>query len=225
MNMLPRTLEPEVMDGDHDADEYNNINHQQVNEAFAVDFLKLPNLGNDCLDLGTGTALIPIEICKRSDSIRIMALDASVSMLELARYQLELAGIIDRIQLAHGDVKRLVFEDEYFDAVVSNSLVHHLPEPDGFFREAWRVLRPGGWLFVRDLCRPSEANEVERLVELHAAGETDFSKQLLRQSLHAALTLDEIRDLLGPFGIPESAIQTTSDRHWTVAVKKPHTSS
>lgn len=218
--MLPRTLEPEVMDGKDEADEYDNINHQQVNEAFAVDFLKLPDLGLDCLDLGTGTALIPIEICKRSDAMRIMALDAAVPMLELARYRLEMAGIIDRIQLTHGDVKQLVFDDEYFDAVISNSLAHHLAEPADLFREAWRVLRPKGRLFIRDLCRPATAEEVERLVELHAAGETDFSKQLLRQSLHAGLTLDEVRKLCGTFGIPSDAVQMTSDRHWTVSVQK-----
>ncbi len=219
--MIPRTLEPEVMDGELDATEYDNMNHQQVNAAFAVDFLATPGLGIDCLDLGTGTALIPVEICQRHDRIRFMAMDASVPMLELARYRLELSGCMDRIQLIHGDVKQLSFEEHFFDAVISNSLIHHLPDPREMIAEAWRVLRPSGWLFIRDLYRPATAEAIEQLVAKHAQGESEFSKQMLRQSLHAALAIDEMRVLLTPLGIDPNAIEITSDRHWTLRAQKP----
>jgi ubiquinone/menaquinone biosynthesis C-methylase UbiE len=218
--MLSRTLEPEVMDGEQEADEYDNINHQAVNEAFAEDVLKEAELGRDFLDLGTGTALIPIELCKRAPKIRVMALDASVPMLEAARFRLEFAGMIDRIRLVHGNVMELFFDDECFDVVVSNSLVHHLPDPVGFFAEAWRVLCTGGRLFIRDLVRPETAEEVERLVELYAAAETDFSKQLLRQSLHAALTTEEVESLLKSLPLSPQGLQQTSDRHWTLSIRK-----
>lgn len=209
------------MDGDHDAVEYDNMNHQHVNSAFTTDFLSIPKVGNDCLDLGTGTALIPIEICQRSEAIRFLALDASIPMLELARYRLELSGTTDRIQLVHGDVKQLSFEDSFFDAVISNSLVHHLPNPIEMLVEAWRVLRPGGWLFIRDLSRPSAVEEVERLVAEHAQGESDFSQQMLRQSFHAALALSETKTLLTSIDIDPSSVEMTSDRHWTIRAQKP----
>jgi ubiquinone/menaquinone biosynthesis C-methylase UbiE len=219
--MLPRTLEPEVMNDQQEVDEYDNIDHQAVNAAFAEDFLTLPALGSDCLDLGTGTARIPIEICRRRDPMRIMAVDASIPMLESARLQLELAGILDRIVLVHGSAQSLIFEDAFFDGVVSNSLVHHLSDPLPMLKEAQRVLRPGGWLFIRDLCRPESAERVESLVKQHAAGESEVSKQLLRQSLHAALTIDEVVELLGELGLDSSAVTRTSDRHWTIQARKP----
>ncbi len=218
--MLPRTLEPEIMDSTDEANEYDSMDHQAVNEAFADDFLAVGNVGNDCLDLGTGTALIPIEICQRNPDIRVMAMDASMAMLELARYRLELANMTDRIQLYYGNVNAMPFEASYFDAVVSNTLLHHLPEPAKMLAEAWRVLRPNGLLFVRDLVRPSTDEEIESLVDAHTQGETEFSKQLLRQSFHAALTLDEIRELLGPLGISPDYVQMTSNRHWTINARK-----
>lgn len=218
--MLPRTLEPEIMDSDAEADEYDAMDHRAVNDAFAEDFLAVGNVGTDCLDLGTGTALIPIEICQRNPDIRIMAMDASKPMLELARYRVELANMTHRIMLHFGNANELCFEANYFDSVVSNTLLHHLPEPARMLTEAWRVLRPNGLLFVRDLVRPATDEEIEVLVETHTQGETEFSKQLLRQSFHAALTLDEIRELLSQMGVSSETVQMTSNRHWTLSVRK-----
>lgn len=218
--MLPRTLEPEIMDSTDEANEYDAMDHQTVNEAFANDFLAVGNVGKDCLDLGTGTALIPIEICQRNDDIRIMAMDASMAMLELARYRLELANMTDRIQLYYGNVNAMPFEASYFDAVVSNTLLHHLAEPAKMLAEAWRVLRPNGLLFIRDLVRPGTDNEIEEFVDAHAQGETAFSKQLLRQSFYAALTLNEIRELIRETGVAAESVQMTSNRHWTINARK-----
>ena len=218
--MLPRTLEPEIMDSIAEAEEYDAMDHAAVNQTFARDFLAVGEVGTDCLDLGTGTALIPIEICKRNPSIRIMALDASIAMLERARYRLELIGEAERIQLHHGNVHSLVFASNFFDSVISNTLLHHLPNPEKMLAEAWRVLRQNGLLFIRDLVRPNSEDEVEKLVELHTLGESNLSKQLLRQSFHAALTLEEIRGTVAELGLPPSTVQMTSDRHWTLCARR-----
>ncbi len=218
--MLPRTLEPEIMDSAEEADEYDAMDHRAVNQAFALDFLAVGDVGTDCLDLGAGTALIPIEVCKRNPGIRILALDASIPMLERARFRLELAGETERIQLLHGNVLSLEFPSSYFDSVISNTLLHHLPNAAKMLAEAWRVLRPKGLLFIRDLVRPDSQDEVERLVELHTPGATILSKQLLRQSFHAALTLHEIRTIVTELGLHASTVQMTSDRHWTLCARR-----
>ena len=224
--MIDRVLEPEIMEDLQEAIEYNDMDFSEVNRTFVTDFVAYATqsgfeLGKDILDLGTGTARIPVELCVQVPSVRVMASDASTQMLELARYNIEIHHMLDRIQLHRGDAKKLVFGREFFDAVISNSLVHHLPECESFFAESLRVLRPSGVLFVRDLLRPESKQEVERLVAMHAGTENERSQQLFRQSLEAALTIQELAELLSRFGIESSCIRQSSDRHWTVAYRKP----
>jgi SAM-dependent methyltransferase len=217
--MLNRVLEPEVMDDRQEAVAYNDMDHRAVNERFASDLLAISNLGTDWLDIGTGTALIPVELCRRTDSsVRIMAADASYWMLEIARYNIEIHQCISRVQLHQGDAKKMVFEKNYFDTVFSNSLVHHLPDHDQFFQETVRVLRPNGVLFLRDLFRPSTEAHLEELVKLYG-GEDSCGSDLFRQSLLAALTIDELRAIVQPLGIPSECIVETSDRHWTLTAR------
>lgn len=216
--MLERILEPEVMDDRDEAVAYDDMNHDAVNEKFASDLVAIGELGSDCLDIGTGTALIPVVLCQKHPDIRIMACDASHWMLELARYNLEIYQCTHRVQLQLTDAKKLVFQKDYFDTVFSNSLVHHLPDHADFFRELVRVLRPQGVLFLRDLIRPETAEEVESLVSQYG-GEDKQGQQMLRQSLYASLSMDEIRQLASEVGIPSDCVQRTSDRHWTIAAR------
>jgi len=214
---LPRTLEPEVMESPEDARDYDEMDHSHVNRVFVDDlFATGADLStNMILDLGTGTALIPIELCRRHEDCRVMASDLSINMLELARYHLEAAGLIHRIQLDHVDSKQLHYNDGVFGVVMSNSIVHHIPEPLTVLREAVRVLAPTGLIFFRDLLRPNTAAEVDHLVQTYAGNENTHSQKLFRDSLHAALTLDEIKSLVAEIGFDPTAISATSDRHWT----------
>jgi hypothetical protein len=59
------------------------------------------------------------------------------------------------------------------------------------------------------------------LVSQHCGDETDRAQQLFRQSLHAALTLEEIQKMCGGLGIQPQHVQMSSDRHWTIDWTKP----
>jgi len=213
--MLERVLEPELMDDPDEAQSYNDMDHSDVNRRFVQEFLACENLGNDILDLGTGTALIPIALCEQHETCRVMASDAATSMLDLARYNVAVASMELRIQLHHGDSKQLRFEVDMFDGVISNSLIHHVPAPRTVLAEIVRVCKPGGRVFVRDLYRPDSIEAVESLVQTYTANETPYNQQLFRQSLCAALTLEEIRQMVVELGFTPESVQMTSDRHWT----------
>jgi SAM-dependent methyltransferase len=176
----------------------------------------------DVLDLGTGTAQIPIELCRRFENCRVMACDAAASMLEQAQYNLAAVNFNDRIQLKQVDAKALPFHQTRFDVVMSNSIIHHIPEPTEVLREAVRVARPGGLLFFRDLLRPTSEDQRQHLVATYAAEANDHQRQMFADSLHAALSLAEIRDLVASLGFARKSVQQTSDRHWTwVATSAP----
>lgn len=219
--MLPRVLEPEVMDSPEEALDYDRMDHSAVNRRFAEDFLASGFNGQDILDLGTGTAQIPIAICQLHPACRIMAIDAATNMLELARYNVAVSGCSQRIQLAHVDAKRLPYRDRMFDAVISNSIVHHLPEPAPAMADAVRVTRNGGTIFFRDLLRPASLDELQQLVQTYAGNEAAHARQMFTDSLHAALTLEEVRAIVTGLGLPAGSVQRSSDRHWTWSCQKP----
>ena len=225
--MLPRTLEPEVMNTSEDAFEYDQMNHEEVNRRFVADWgaaCQRSGIAADVplrmLDVGTGTARIPIACCQRYPALMITAIDLADEMLKLASVNIDQAGLSDRITLQLVDGKQLPFSEGVFDTAVTNTILHHIPQPLVCLREMVRVLAPGGLLFVRDLMRPDSESAVESLVSLHTQGETPGQQQLFRQSLHASLTLDEVGDILEELRLPRDWVQATSDRHWTLSGRK-----
>jgi hypothetical protein len=80
-----------------------------------------------------------------------------------------------------------------------------------------RVVAPGGLLFARDLLRPESKAELQRLVELYAGDANPNQQEMFAASLHAALTLAEVRKLIAAYGIPAECAKQTTDRHWTVS--------
>jgi len=197
--------------------------HRAVNERFVSDLLAV--LGPDALgpqeevinvlDVGAGTALIPIELSRRLDRVRVTAIDLSQWMLRLARKNVASAGSSDRIHLQEIDAKAMPFGVGSFDLAVSNSIVHHVAEPLAVLKEMVRVTVPGGVLFVRDLLRPPDEPTVARLVGAYAGDANAHQRALFEASLRAALTVKEMRGLVAEVGFPEGGVEQTSDRHWT----------
>jgi ubiquinone/menaquinone biosynthesis C-methylase UbiE len=215
--MLARVLEPEVMDSPDDARDYDEMDHSAVNATFTADFLARWAGAGMVLDVGTGTAQIPVELCRRHDSIFVVAVDLAAEMLALARRNVERAGFADRVRLEQLDAKWLPYHPGAFGAVVSNSIIHHIPDPASTFAGMHSVCAPAGLLFVRDLFRPPDEPTLRRLVATYAARCNPHQTHLFADSLRAALTVEEVRDMVGRLGYAAETVQATSDRHWTFA--------
>ncbi|MEM9644091.1 MAG: class I SAM-dependent methyltransferase, partial [Planctomycetota bacterium] len=231
---LPRVLEPEIGSGDEDAWAYHEMDHAGVNQAFVDALFEGGSVGPRVIDLGCGTAAISILVAQRferladtmpnADECKVMGLDLDIAMLEIARRQIEIEGVTDRVSLQHSDLRSISeFESGFADTVVSNTVLHHLPDPDSLIVSAIHLMGgstgeggAAGRVFVRDLVRPGSLAEVNALVDLYGADETESAKSLLHQSLRAALTLDEIREIVVGLGIPAAHVQMSSDRHWTL---------
>lgn len=219
--MLDRVLEPEVMDTPWEAADYDAMDHAAVNWAFVSDFIRFaPKLRGPVLDVGTGTALIPIELARWVPGLSIVAVDAAAAMIRLAAFNVKVAEMFDRIATRVVNARNLPFADGEFPAVISNSIVHHIAEPEVVVAEMVRVCRPGGAIFVRDLARPVDLPTLESQVETYAGGANPQQRKMFAESLHAALTVEEVRGLVAVHGFAAASVAMTSDRHWTWAAVK-----
>ena len=218
--MLARVLEPEVMDTPAEARDYDAMDHRAVNRVFIADFLDAWDGRGPVLDVGTGTAQIPIALCQQHEQVEMTAIDYAEEMLKLAAANVVRARLERRVRLERCDAKRMPYHDGAFGAVISNSIVHHIPEPQRVLREMLRVTRPGGWLFIRDLLRPSDDQQVRHLVRTYAGDANAHQRQMFEDSLRAALTLAEIQELVSELGFPAKTVKQTTDRHWTWAARR-----
>ena len=212
---MDRVLEPEVMDDAEEAAAYEAMDHEEVNAAFVDRLVELGAAG-DMLDLGCGPGHIPMLVVERLPDARVLGIDLAVHMLRAAERRRLASPHAARVELRRGDAKSLDLADASFDAVFSNTLLHHLPDPAPFLNEARRVLRPGGVLLIRDLYRPSTRAELDALVARHAASATPAGRELFRASLHAALTPAELRAAADQAGLQDAELVLDTDRHMSL---------
>lgn len=215
---MERVLEPEVMDTVEEATAYDAMDHSEANQNFVNRLLELEADGL-VLDIGTGPGTIPLLLCSHQATCRVVGVDLSTEMLKLAEEYCMASEFAERVSYQLADAKGLDFPDASFDAVCSNTILHHIPDPTPFLAEAWRVLKPGGVLLIRDLYRPDSTEQVQKLVDLHAAGEEAVSRQLFYDSLCAALTPEELKNTAFEAGLADFQVVIDSDRHMSLQTR------
>lgn len=100
-----------------------------------------------CVDVGCGTAVFAIELCRRSN-LKIYALEKVKAIYEVALMNIENEGLTDRITPVLGDAHDLPFENEYADLIISRGSYHCWKDKVLVFQEIYRVLKKGGTGFV-----------------------------------------------------------------------------
>ena len=102
------------------------------------------------LDVGTGTGVVACTMAMFG--CRVRAIDHSPEMLAIAEVRASQDGVSSRTEFILGDSEHLQFDSESFDAVTIQGMLHHLPAIEPTLREAVRVLRPGGELYISEPC-------------------------------------------------------------------------
>jgi len=219
---MERILEPELMDDEQHALAYAQADFVEVNRGFVDRFrTTFPDLTRSrVVDLGCGPADVPVRLARLLPALGVTAVDASAAMVRLAREAVQRAGLGASIRLVRARLPALPFASGTFDAVMANSLLHHLAEPGVFWHEVQRLGRPRAGVLVMDLCRPASPSHARDLVETYAGGESPLLKRDFYNSLRAAFTPAEVARQLAR-QLPQLTCRVVSDRHWVVSGRLP----
>ncbi|HEV2054170.1 MAG TPA: methyltransferase domain-containing protein [Methylomirabilota bacterium] len=215
---MDRVLEPELMTGEDQALAYAKADFAQVNQGFVDRFRAcFPKaVGGAMVDLGCGPGDIPVRFAKALPGFTITAVDGSEPMIALAKLAAKQAGVEDRVHPRCARLPMLPLPLQSFDAVVSNSLVHHIPDPQRFWNEVVRLGKPGAAVLIMDLLRPESPGRAREIVEQYSGSEAPVLKEDFFNSLCAAFTLRELRYQIRSRGLGGLVCEFASDRHWIV---------
>lgn len=218
---MERVLEPELMDDPEQASVYARADFDKENQGFVDRLLEYyPDLADlkdaHVLDLGCGPADIPIRLARAWPDCRITGVDGSAPMIALGVDAVRAAGLTDRITLRHERIQDTVLAEQA-DGVISNSLLHHLPNPLQFWYAIRQLAKSGAAVLVMDLFRPDSSEAAQALVEQYAAEEPAILRRDFYQSLLAAFTDDEVAAQLTEMNLSRLLIDVPDDRHWIVA--------
>jgi len=219
-----RIPEPELMDESEQARAYANADFAEPNQRFVAGFAAgFPALRRGAvLDLGCGPGDIVIRLAQRFPELTVHGLDGSRAMLAFAEARLaQLPQLRSRVQFIAGVLPGAPLPLPRYDAVVSNSLLHHLHDPQVLWRSVRAAGAPGAAVLVMDLYRPDSHALAQEIVETYSGNEPEVLKRDFFNSLCAAFEPGEVRMQLEACGLGGLTVQTVSDRHLLVSGRLP----
>lgn len=224
--MMLREPEPELMDTEAQASAYAEADFSEPNAAFVAHVARatheLPLLGR-ALDLGCGPADIPIRLARAHPDLVIDALDGAEHMLTHARRALaaEPEAVATRVRMRAACLPDPDLPRAAYDFVFSNSLLHHLHDPQVLWQAVRTGARPGAVVVVMDLVRPASREAARAIVQRYAADEPEVLRADFLNSLCAAFTPEEVGAQLHDAGLSGLVVATVSDRHLLVSGRLP----
>ncbi|MBD3868060.1 MAG: arsenite methyltransferase [Acidobacteria bacterium] len=199
--------------------------------------------GETVLDLGSGAGFDALIAAPRvGPTGRVIGVDMTPEMLERARTNAVEAGYAGTVEFREGTIEALPVAAGTVDVIISNCVINLSPDKPAVFREAFRVLKPGGRLALSDIvlseplpedlrdmaagyvaCLSGALQESEYVAAMTAAGFEDVSWTRTPASmLFDSSTLDpEALEIAGQVG--EARLKELADTVWSyrLEARKP----
>jgi arsenite methyltransferase len=152
--------------------------------------------GEIVLDLGSGGGFDCFLAAKKvGDGGHVIGVDMTAEMLAKARINAAKMGTLN-VEFRLGEIEHLPVADGSVDVIISNCVVNLSPDKRQVFKDAYRVLKPGGRLVISDVVATAEMPDHMRQ-----------QAALLTGCIAGAEHIDKIRDLLEEVGFMEVKIE------------------
>jgi ubiquinone/menaquinone biosynthesis C-methylase UbiE len=146
----------------------NSPSHSQQVSNHADDLLQLVDFeaGQTYLDVGCGNGAAPIHIAKKYH-LEATGIDVDPDQIRQAE---TLSQGLKNVRFLTIDGVQLPFDDNEFDIVSTNKVMHHIPDWEMALAEMVRVLKPNGYLIYSDLIFPGWIAALGKLIIKNYAG-------------------------------------------------------
>lgn len=223
---MERIPEPELMDAADQVAAYAAADFSGSDAAMVERLAQLcgGDPGGRLLDLGCGPGNISFLLARRWPGARVLGLDGAPRMLAVARQRLAAEpALVGRVAFVDAC---LPLQDPAglaapFTALVSNSLLHHLHDPQGLWRALGPLAAPGAFVYLQDLRRPATAPQLEALVAAQMQGAPEVLRRDYRASLHAAFTPAEVEAQLAAADLTALRVAPLGERYLEVWGRLP----
>lgn len=156
------------------------------------------------LDLGCGTAGIPLRLARIFSNCEIHCVDGSAQMLDYAGKAVQGEGLDRQVHLFHGYLPdKFLLPCDRYGTVISNSFLHHLDDPMVLWQTLQQYGLPNAAVLVIDLLRPTNEERAQLIINNYLAEGPPLLRQDMLLSLRAAFTLDEIAAQLQKAGLSD----------------------
>ena len=221
---MRRIVEPELMDDPEQAEVYAAADfekpHNKIVEMFDT-FFPGADITGQILDLGCGPGDITFRFASRFPESKVTGVDGSPAMIEQAKAKRDREGSIgNRVNFIKGLIPGAPVKQITYDAIVSNSLLHHLHNPDVLWKAVNKYSSSGTKIYIVDLFRPVNEAEAKRLVTEYAWDEPEILQKDFYNSLLAAFEVGEVKEQIIKAGLSELSVDVISDRHMAIYGEK-----
>ena len=222
--MILRIPEPEVMNDPLQVDAYAAADFSGTDQAMVERISTLLQEAGASfrdharlLDLGCGPGNITVRLAQRWPKCSVLGFDAAERMIAVADDRRRAAGLSNqRLRYEHA-LLPINRSDQPADLIVSNSLLHHLHDPQQLWSSLIPLASPHCLVLHRDLRRPDSEASIDRLCQCHVADAPLVLQRDYRASLHASFSLEEVKAQLLLAGLQHLQVVAVEDRYLEVS--------